>query len=130
MTIMAKRASRIDSPAKTSAPPNVAMAGVNSRYPECTTMTDMTETMIENSAKRRAHAARRETGSSMMRRRTMLSSRTNPFQGGPFGRIEHRPARGGRRQGIDRRHPFLGRGMIKQKLDLAVGFAEAGEKRR
>src|SRR5580700_7886209 len=129
MTTRARSANRIDRAAKTSAPPNVAMAGVNSRKPECTTTTDMTDTTTENSAKRRAQTARRETGSSRMRRRTMLSSRTNPFQGSPLGRIEHRPARGGRRQGIDHRHPLLGGGMVEQKLDLAVGLPEAREKR-
>ena len=59
----AANATRIDNPAKASAPKKVAIAGWNSRKPKRTTRTETMVATSENTASRRAHAASAETGS-------------------------------------------------------------------
>ena len=59
----AARLSRIESPARPSAPKNVASAGFISRKPNRTMMIETTTATTENTERLRAHDARLDTGS-------------------------------------------------------------------
>jgi hypothetical protein len=59
----AARPSRIDTPASASAPKNIAIAGRKSRKPKRITITETALANSENTARRRDHVARADTGS-------------------------------------------------------------------
>ena len=54
---------RMDNPATASPPKNVAIAGLISRKPKRTMMTDTSTATTENTARLRDHVARADTGS-------------------------------------------------------------------
>src|SRR5262249_50551338 len=92
MTMKAPTANSMATAAMPTAKPKVASPGRISMKSRRTTMTASTATASANKASRRAQMARRETGSSGIRRRRMRLSGScaNSLQRRPFGRRKQR----------------------------------------
>src|SRR5690242_9191371 len=88
----APRPTRMESPATASPPKNVAIAGLISRKPKRTMMTETTTAMTENTARLRDHVARADTGSVWYGAEILLAMCLQKLPVGVFaGRKSYRP---------------------------------------
>src|SRR2546430_10899970 len=130
MTTKAATASSIPIRRMMSAPPNVARRGTISMKSSRTTTTAMKATASANSASPRAQTARREMGSSAMRRRSMKvsGSRADALQCRPLGGGEERRGRLRPHGSVDRGKPVLRVRMVDEKLHPGmIGAVDAHE---